>query len=88
MKRDMTLIRRILRCLRARDDDSDTGYTEAPDFLPEVSERRVRYHLDLCVGAGYLEHRPAKDAPGGRPALPAWRLTWKGHDWLESQSDC
>lgn len=84
MKRDMKLIVRILRCIRSRDGDRQAGFTGAPDFEPEVSEDVVRYHLDLCVGAGFLERRRESN----RHATPTWRLTWQGHDWIEQQSDC
>ena len=86
MKRDMALILRILRCLRSRGDDTDTGFSPAPDYEPEVSEKRVMYHLDLCVQAGFLEHHPPPSVNRGGPS--AWRLTWQGHDWIEAQSDC
>ena len=43
--------------IRSRDNDTDAGFTHAPDFEPEVSENRVRYHIDLCVGAGLLEKK-------------------------------
>ena len=84
MKRDMALILRILRCIRSRDDDTKAGFTRAPDFEPEVSENRVRYHIDLCVHAGFLEKRHESNLY----TTPTWRLTWQGHDWIEAKSDC
>ncbi|MCY3671255.1 MAG: DUF2513 domain-containing protein [Alphaproteobacteria bacterium] len=80
----MDLILRILRCIRSRNDDENAGFTGAPDFVPEVPEGRVQYHIDLCVHKGLLEKRREKN-PHTRPT---WRLTWQGHDWLEERSDC
>ena len=84
MKRDMALILRILRCIRGRNEPENFGFTHLPDFEPEVPAGMVRYQIDLCVGAGYLERR--KEA--NPHTTPTWRLTWQGHDWLESKSDC
>ncbi len=84
MKRDMALILRILRCIRSRTGDRGDGFNRAPDLEPEISEGQVRYHIDLCVDAGFL----AKRHEINPHTTPSWRLTWQGHDWIESQNDC
>ena len=83
MKRDMALILKILRCLCRKDDDSDEGFTPPPHFEPTYSDGRVAYHLTLCEHAGYVERR----APTAPSLPPTWRLTWQGHEFLESKAD-
>ena len=84
MTRDMTLLIKILRCIRRKGDAAESPQVEAPDFAQAYSEKRVRYHLDLCEQAGFL-HRHEVSRLGQQPT---WSLTWAGHEYLDSRADC
>lgn len=85
MNRDSALILKILRCIRRKGEEAGHPYVPAPDFVPQYSENRVEYHLELCVEAGFLKRHAATDMDG---PPETWSLTWSGHDWLEKHSDC
>ena len=78
MNRDKKLILKILRYLR---DSESVG--ECPDFNPDYTTEKVKYHMDLCEDAGfvYSQNQNLLDAPYNI------RLTWKGHEELERNSD-
>lgn len=70
MRRHMTLIRRLLEHLECNDNGTINEPPEIKDYTPE----QVRYHLQLCVDAGYV----TTDIISHR-----LRLTWQGHETLE-----
>lgn len=78
MKRDMDLIRQILLELEAM------PWPKTPRTLKvsEYDQEEVNYHLLLMAEAGLLKLK-GEEKPGGVTAQP-WRLTWKGHEFLET----
>lgn len=81
MNRDMNLICRILRYAEGNETDHAipapriSGYTDA----------QVRYHIGLCVQAGYLTAEAPKGGPSG--SVPRYtdigHLTCDGHEALD-----
>lgn len=75
MKRDMELIRLLLML-------HESG--EKPVGLEGYSDREQLYNLVLMDEAGLI----VAEFVGGNPECPegatVWRLTWDGHDFLDS----
>lgn len=75
MKRDIDLIREIL--LRIEADES----LEAVDGY---SSKQVGYHVSLLDGAGLLTQEIYSSVWMNHPMLDGIRLTWSGHEFLDS----
>jgi hypothetical protein len=71
MQRDWELIRVLLYKLRDGQFDDVHGY----------EPRLVREHLRLLVDAGLIEGPPTE---GGYALSRRMRLTWQGHEFIES----
>lgn len=80
MKRDLMLIYRLLEKL----EHSDFDFTNAPIGLAVSGHSRaeVAYHLLLLRDAGFVE-----TTKNQRGQIAATRLTWAGHDYLETSND-
>lgn len=84
MKREMDLIRELL--LKLESLPAETGAVfcfdgNEPELAVEgFSSDQIRYHLDLLREACLIE------SPGSQPMLGVTfeRLTWRGHDFLDS----
>lgn len=81
MKRDMDLVRDILRQVE------EEPYTMNPVKLTfaDRPENEIAYHVLLLDEAGLLEAMDFSSMDG-----PAWkpvRLTWEGHEFLEASRD-
>ena len=81
MQRKMQLIRKLL-------EHVEMSQTENRILVPEIqdySESEVHYHVGLCEEADFLVifHCQYEPEPGRRfPGIS--RLTWKGHEALDS----
>ena len=75
MKRDMALIKAILKFVECNGTGADSPLT-LPEF-PQYTDEQVQYHATLCVQAGYIEHVGSQ--AGVFPTL----LTWDGHEALD-----
>ncbi len=84
MTRNHALILKIMRYVRRKANEADDPWVQAPDFTPDHSQSSVDYHLVLCEQAGYLD----RQAPQSLKRTPTWRVSWRGHDLLESNNDC
>ena len=74
MKRDMELVWRILGHIEDQQGKEWESFY-APSFhLPDLSIEQARYHLGLCIDAGYI-NIDLKEY--------VWGLTWAGHNVLE-----
>ena len=83
MKRDMGLIRKLLRYAEERAE----GFPlEAPEYR-SYSAAEVHYHLGLCRQAGYLEASESTYAGHSFPRYLIVNLTWRGHEELERLND-
>lgn len=79
MSRDMELILLILRYVR--DHATCDGAVAAPDFNPEHPTTKTRYHMRLCMQAGFIE--ALDEVPGEMDSVKMFALTWQGHEFLE-----
>ena len=87
MTRDMDLIRQLLLKLEAFDHPPGTvfilsGHDEEV-AIEGYSADQIEYHLDLLREAGFV------DSPGSQPmrGITFARLSWAGHDFLDSVRD-
>ena len=72
MKRDMHLIKRILKYV---EKNSGNGQLLSPPDIAGYDDDIVEYHVRLCIQAGYIN-----TAPQSENALR--ELTWDGHNAL------
>ena len=75
MHRDMQLILKILRYVQSAETP---GMTLDVQYLPGHSPEQIKYHVQLCRDAGFLQLEGDE-----------WirRLTWAGHEFLEKHRD-
>ena len=81
MKRDMDLVYRILDYIERH----HKGEAAIP-FDPLIEDQSVsvmRYHVTLCVDAGYITGGVARHNPNSDQLSIHGHLTWKGHDALD-----
>ena len=84
MKRDMDLVRKILQWMEAQEHGSVAGRKVAIDGY---TQEQIGYHAYLMHEAGLIF---AVNVPSTGLASPRYlpvRLTWAGHDFLESVKD-
>ena len=80
MQRKMKLIRKLLK--RAEMSQSEDAIP-IPEF-DDYSEAEVHYHVGLCHEAEYMVvYLPRAEEPGRR-FQGIIRLTWAGHETLDS----
>jgi hypothetical protein len=79
MRRDMELIRIILKALEEKEDaTTEWSWKEIPGY----SKEDIYYHYEMLSKAGLIE---AIQYKSGQDIL--WRgrcLTWEGHDFLDA----
>jgi len=80
MKRDMNLIRLILLALEG-DQEADAR-SKAQYEKPVIA-----YHAALLIEAGLVEGATTKDADGMPARYFLQKMTWAGHDFLDSMRD-
>ncbi len=85
MRRDMDLLRLLLLKLETINEDPQAVYNYSYKELAVegFSLEQVIYHLDLAVEAGLIDQ-------GGSGAMNSFtfsRLTWDGHDFVDSVRD-
>ncbi len=76
MKRDMSLIKAILKWVEANGQYG--GRFSVIPSLPGYEDNDVQYHADLCEQAGYFT---AVRSQGG---VLVQCLTWAGHEALDA----
>lgn len=81
MKRDMNLARSILFKLEKRQDY--VGFTDLE--IEGYSSDKISYHVMLLSEAGLIEAMNL--STHGGPDWRAVRLTWDGHEFLETSRD-
>ncbi len=81
MQRDMELVRKILLTIA----DSEPAW--APDDLDieGYTQEQIGYHSLLLIEAGLAEGQD--DTTDGEPSGRISRMTWSGHEFLESARD-
>ncbi len=78
MRRDMDLVRDILRQIEAWPNAQ--GWIEFD--LPDRSPEEVSHHVEIMAKAGLIEAVDASTMSG--PDWKAKKLTWNGHEFLEA----
>jgi hypothetical protein len=78
MKRDMDIIRLLLL-------QQESG--EDPPELAKYDVKLVVYNCALMLDAGFIEGEVISDASGSPAAAVIIRMTWAGHDFLDSTRD-
>lgn len=79
MKRDMDLIRAILLTI----EEEPHGF--APKIeIPDYTEEQIKYHAILLGEAGLAEVVDITPNGGKSPEAIITRLTWAGHEFLDS----
>jgi Hypothetical protein (DUF2513) len=81
MKRDMDLVRELLRKIEEHPRAELTGRLQCEGR----SEEEVNYHIVLAHDAGFIEAVNAFSTDG-LDWIPQ-RLTWEGHEFLEAARD-
>lgn len=78
MKRDMDLVRKILFAL-----EEQSYVVAAPEVLEidGYDSEAIEYHLDILADSPYVMGREF------RGTIHDYRLTWEGHEFLDSISD-
>jgi hypothetical protein len=85
MKRDDDLIREILLAVEKREDFTITG---ADLWIEGWTQAEVTYHLLLLNDAGFLlGERVPYIGPGPNVAFYVERLTFAGHEFLDTVRD-
>lgn len=59
------------------------GESQLPE-LEKYTEEQHAYHMALCIEAGLVDGIIVKDHKGFPSRTAAIRLTWDGHDFLDS----
>lgn len=83
MKRDMDLVRSIL--LRLEDSDKIRNGTGILSDLAD--DILVQGHLELLSDAGFVEQKNWKPHPDGVTMRMGWRITWEGHEFIDTVRD-
>jgi len=78
MKRDMELIRLLLL-------EQEAG--EPPEELKQYDEKLVVHNVALMLDAGLIEGEVFPGSDGTPTGAVIIRLTWAGHDFLDSTRD-
>lgn len=79
MKRNMDLIRLLL--MRSEGDEA------AQEACEKYSFEERGYHVQLMLDAGLVEGETIRGADGEFAGAAVSRLTWAGHDFLETMRD-
>jgi hypothetical protein len=81
MERDWDLIREIL--IRLEEKSDVKGGLQLKDW-PEGIRPKVSYHVELMIDGGLVEGFVSKTLDLGPDDFAIFRLTWNGHDFLNS----
>ena len=86
MKRDMELIRTILRELEIMDAETVLSICDLKATFPNISRPTLHLHLTLLEEAGLIEvDNPIHSS--GVLNMAMLRLTWDGYDFLAASND-
>ena len=72
----------VIRLLLLR---QETG--ESPPELEQHDQKLVVYNIALMLDAGFIEGRVISDENGSPRGAVIIRMTWAGHDFLDSTRD-
>lgn len=80
MKRDLELIKKILVFF----EQKTTWKHEDKVQIDGHDDKLVSYHIDIMYEGGLLNGEPIKSKEGGIYDVLPFRLTWAGHEFLDS----
>ncbi len=86
MKRDLNLVREILRFMEAQNHGlaPDDGWNIQ---IAEYSDDQIRYHIYLMGQAGLLETVTNTAIGDTVPSALPLNMTWAGHEFLSAAAD-
>ena len=83
MKRDMDLVRAILRRIEAQPPGEDLRSPKIEGY----DQATVLHHLELLSDANLIEAHFTRSDQRGIVAAVVERLTWQGHEFLSAASN-
>jgi len=84
MKRDMDLVRKILR--KVRDHEDPYGLNGIPE-IEEYSKKEISYHIGILNDAGLLTASPLEEMGVEFENYFSINLTWQGQDFIDAAED-
>lgn len=81
MKRNWDMIRDILT--RLEEVINDEGCLNLSSF-PQGRAPEISYHMELLMEAGLVKGQMSKEIGPGPHDFFAFRLTWQGHEFLDT----
>lgn len=82
MKRDMDLVREILRQIEATESGKKVNLD-----IPNYDEDEISLHVELLIERGLIEGKAKASSDGSAHRILAYwitRMTWEGHDFLDA----
>jgi len=83
MKRDWDTIREILTTL---ENNTSSSNMQLSDF-PSQEAEKISYHAELLLETNLVDGEMLKMLGGGPHSFIITRLTWDGHEFLDSIND-
>lgn len=83
MKRDMNLVREILKWA----EQQENGYTGGNPSFDEASDEVVAYHVHLMWEAGLINAIDSTSMESSSPDAEILSITWDGYEFLDAARD-
>jgi hypothetical protein len=80
VQRNWDTIRRILIAT----EELPQGKALTRTSFPEEQAYEIAYHVEILSEAGIIHSALSHELGGGIPHFHIWRLTWEGHELLDS----
>ena len=80
MQRDIELVKKILEFFEAKQDWPHERNIEIDGYDSDLT----KYHLQIMYEAGFINAEPIESKNGRLYDLLPFRLTWQGHEFLDS----
>jgi hypothetical protein len=80
MRRDWDIVKKILKAT----EDLKLGKALTRHSFPDEDVDVIAYHVELLGEAGLIQIGLHHEQGGGVTHFHIWRLTWEGHEFLDS----
>lgn len=80
MKRDLELVKKILTHFEEKTDWKHEENIQIDGYEPDL----ISYHIHIMYEGGLLNGEPIQSAQGRIYNVLPFRLTWEGHEFLDS----
>jgi hypothetical protein len=80
MKRDIELVKQILTYFETKTDWQGESEVKIEGYEAKV----INYHIHIMYEGGLLNGEPSKTKEGRVYGVLPFRLTWKGHEFLDN----